>query len=308
MIWVFFAALTTLFESLKDVGSKQSLKYFSTYHVAWATQVFTVLFSLPTLAWTGWPHLGPNFLLAILAGGSLNVVAFLLYVQAIQEADLSLTVPLVALTPVFLLATSPLIVHEYPSWGDGVGVVLIVLGSYVLNLRPGQHDWRSPLRAMVKNSGCRKMLLVAFLWSFTSNFDKMGVVNSSAQFWTISLAAFLVLGMLPVLILQRKKTQPGLEVKPAQAWKFLIITGLFSALAIGFQMVAIGMTTVAQVIAIKRMSALLSVGFGHWLFGETGLRERLTGALIMVAGVLIITFSKSVEIATFVTKYSNWVQ
>jgi drug/metabolite transporter (DMT)-like permease len=289
MIWVIFAALTTLFESLKDVGSKQSLKYFSTYHVAWATQVFTVLFSLPTLIWTGWPSLGPNFLLAILAGGSLNVVAFLLYVQALQEADLSLTVPLVALTPVFLLVTSPLIVHEYPGWGDGIGVVLIVLGSYVLNLTPEQRDWRSPLITMVKNPGCRKMLLVAFLWSFTSNFDKMGVVNSSPQFWTISLAAFLVVGMGPILIWQRKKEKPHRQSTP-RSWQLLVITGLFSALAIGFQMVAIGMTTVAQVIAIKRMSALLSVGFGHWLFGEVGLRERLSGALIMVLGVAIITF------------------
>ena len=48
------------------------------------------------------------------------------------------------------------------------------------------------------------------------------------------------------------------------------------------------MAPVAQVIAVKRMSALISVGFGYFLFGETDLRERLLGASIMVSGVAIM--------------------
>jgi uncharacterized membrane protein len=286
MAWFVFAGLTTLFESLKDVASKQSLSYFSPYWVAWVTQVFTVLFSLPVVMAVGWPALGPSFWLAMVAGGSLNVVAFLLYVQALREADLSLTVPLVALTPVFMLVTSPLIVGEYPGWADGLGVLLIVLGSYVLNLGSGASGWLGPLRSMLTNKGCRKMLLVAFLWSFTSNFDKMGVVNSSPQFWSMALAAFLVVGMMPLVWWQGRMGE--FLQRGKKAWGFLVLSGLFSALAIGFQMVAVGMTAVAQVIAVKRMSALLSVGFGHWLFGEKGLRERSLGAAIMVVGVAVI--------------------
>jgi drug/metabolite transporter (DMT)-like permease len=48
------------------------------------------------------------------------------------------------------------------------------------------------------------------------------------------------------------------------------------------------MAPVAQVVAVKRMSTLISVGFGYMLFGETGLRERLLGAAIMVSGVAIM--------------------
>jgi len=49
------------------------------------------------------------------------------------------------------------------------------------------------------------------------------------------------------------------------------------------------MTLVAYVISIKRVSILLSVLWGALLFGETGLRERLVGTLLMLLGVVAVT-------------------
>ena len=54
-------------------------------------------------------------------------------------------------------------------------------------------------------------------------------------------------------------------------------------------MLALTMAPVAQVIAVKRMSTLISVGFGHFFFGEKGMRSRLLGAGIMVSGVVIMS-------------------
>jgi uncharacterized membrane protein len=69
----------------------------------------------------------------------------------------------------------------------------------------------------------------------------------------------------------------------------LILIGLFAALAVSLQMIAISMTLVAYVISIKRVSILLSVLWGALLFGETGLRERLVGTLLMLLGVIAVT-------------------
>jgi drug/metabolite transporter (DMT)-like permease len=294
MTWLIFAILTAFFESLKDVKSKQSLKFFDEYWVTWATQVIAAIVLLPILFWQGLPTIQPQFWTALLIGGTLNIFAFLLYVKAIKEADLSLTVPLVTLTPLFLLLTSPLIVGEKPSGMDTIGVFLIVCGSYILNLKPNQDSWFAPLQAMFKNAGCRKMLFVAFLWSFTSLYDKVGVVNSSAFFWCIALFLYVAAGITPMLIYRwfKRSPQPLAAIERPQ-WQpylpLLLTTGAFSAIGIGFQMAALTMTSVAQVIAIKRMSSLFSVAFGHFLFGEKGLKERLSGALVMVMGVVLMT-------------------
>lgn len=129
------------------------------------------------------------------------------------------------------------------------------------------------------------MLMVAFIWSITSNFDKVGVVNSSPLFWSTALYAYLAVGMFPIAFFnsRHKFKQILPNLKP------IMVVGFFHAIAITFQMIAVTYTLVTQVIAIKRMSALISVLFGHFLFREKGLQERLTGAAIMVFGVIVMT-------------------
>ncbi len=284
MTWLVLAILTAFFESLKDVFSKKSLNFLDEYLVACVGMLVASVSLLPILAVVGIPTLGPNFGMAIVIGGCLNVVAYTLYVKAIRIADLSLTSPLSTLTPLFLLITSPLIVREVPTLWDGVGVFLIVIGSYVLNLKSSSEGFFAPLRSIFRNKGTRMMVVVAFIWSITSTFDKVGVMNSSPIFWAIVLFAFIGLGILPLVILKSKHPIQGMRAH----WKLLLAAGLANGIGVGCQMVAVGLVAVTQVIAVKRLSALISVGFGYFLFGEKGIRERLLGAAIMVSGVVVM--------------------
>ena len=285
MTWLGLAILTAFFESLKDVFSKKSLSFLDEYLVACAGMAIAAISLLPILYIVGIPKLGPNFWLALAIGGSLNVVAYTLYVKAIRLADLSLMSPLSTLTPLFLLITSPLIVQEVPTIYDAFGVFLIVIGSYVLNLNAAADGVFGPLRSIFKNKGTRMMVMVAFIWSITSTFDKVGVKNSSPIFWAIVLFGFIGLGILPLVILKSKNPIQGIR----SHWRLLLAAGVANGIGVGCQMVAVGMVAVTQVIAVKRMSSLVSVGFGYFVFGEKGIRERLLGAGIMVAGVVVMT-------------------
>ena len=66
--------------------------------------------------------------------------------------------------------------------------------------------------------------------------------------------------------------------------------GDLQALALIFQMIAIKMTLVPYLIAVKRTSVIMTSLFGLFLFKEKGLRERLIGVVLMVLGVLMISF------------------
>lgn len=291
MLWFFLSSGTALCEALKDATGKQALKSLDEYSVLLGfSTVGALLMGSFMLATEGLPILGPGYKQALLIGGGLNILAFTLYCRAIKTADLSLTVPLVTLTPLFLLVTSPIIVGEWPTQFDAIGVILLIVGSYVLNFKPTQGFTLAPLQAIMTNPGSRTMVGVAFLWSITSNFDKVGTLNSSSLFWGMSLFATVAMGMVPFVV--QRILQNGLQsvTHPLKGQaKFVILAGVFIAIGVSLQFTALTMAPVAQVVAVKRMSALISVGLGYVLFGETDLRERLLGAAIMVSGVAIMS-------------------
>ncbi|NJK67823.1 MAG: EamA family transporter [Microcoleus sp. CSU_2_2] len=285
MIWLILGILTAFFEAVKDVFSKQNLKKSDEYVVAWSLSFFSVIFLTPWVLYTGIPALNTQFAIALLIGGSINAVTAVLYIKAIKVSDLSLTVPLVALTPLFMLLTSPLIVGEYPNFFDCIGILLIVAGSYLLNIKEQSQGYLAPFKALLKEPGPKFMLIVAFLWSITSNFDKIGVQNSSPIFWLFSLFGTMSVLLLPILL--HKTPNPSRKI--LKQLPMLAAMGFFNAVGVLCQMQALTLTLVVQVIALKRTSVLMGVLFGHFIFKEKDIQQRLLGAAIMVLGVFFIS-------------------
>ncbi len=285
MEWIGYSFLTAIFESLKDVLGKKSLEKCNEYIVAWSLRIFALPFILPLLVFTKEMVLGNRFWPALLVGGTLNIVTTILYMKAIKTSDLSVTVPMLTFTPLFLLLTSPFIVGEFPSLKGVFGILLIVTGSYLLHLKEKKKGLLAPFKAIVKEKGPRLMLAVAFIWSITSNIDKVGIQNSSIVHWAIAMHIFAIFAMIPVIWVTSRSSI-------SQVWKrqkVLFPMGFVNALKYIFQMAAIQLTLVAYVISIKRTSAILSVVLGFLIFKEKGFRERLTGSIIMILGVLLIT-------------------
>ena len=69
----------------------------------------------------------------------------------------------------------------------------------------------------------------------------------------------------------------------------LTLLGLFTALGLISQMLAINIGLVPYVIAIKRLSIVFGVIVGAVVFKEKDLKLRLCGAIIMLAGVFLTT-------------------
>ena len=285
MLWVVLAVLTAVSESLKDLFSKRSVDGVDPYVVSWALRFFALFLVGPVLLLEGIPALGDDFWWSLVVDAVLNVLAAILYTHALQRGDLSATVPIITFTPLFLLATSPLIVGEFPTVIGGAGIVLIVVGSYLLNVRERSHGALAPLRALLHEPAARMMLGVAFIYSITSNIDKIGVQSSSPVFWSFAVSLLMTLMLTPVAF--RRARASTVPLRPR--FSTLALAGVFAGLVVIFQMTAIELTLVAYVVAVKRTSTIMSVLLGHFVLGEEGLRERLSGAIVMVLGVVLIT-------------------
>lgn len=287
MVWQLFAFLAAFFSSVSGIFSKKNLKLMDEYVVSASFRFFALPFVLPILLFIEIPPIGSHFWLALIGWVSSATIALILAFRALRHSDMSLTTPMIAFTPLFLLITSPIINNEFPSLLGLVGVLVIVAGSYLMNIKEMKRGYLEPFKALIKQQGPRLTLIAAFMWSITSNFDKIGIQNSSPLFWPIATTLTAAAVMLPIVLLKSKNSIGKIPTN----WKTLAPVGLFSALTLVFQMFALSLTLVAYVISIKRLSAVMSVIWGKLFFKEKGIRERLIGAVIMVLGVVLITLS-----------------
>lgn len=287
MIWFVFAILTAFFESMKNLFSKKSLKDIDEYVAAWSLSFFALPFLIPLLFFIKIPSLGTNFFPSLLIASFTGIIASILYMKAIKHSDLSITIPIVAFTPLFLLITSPLIVHEFPNAFGLLGVILIVIGSYVLNIKEKRKGYLKPFKALFKERGPKLMLIVALLWAIGTNYDKICVQNSSPIFYVI---INLLFDSLVLSIIMLYKSRKNLQQIRGNI-KSLIPIGFSWALTMVFQMTAINLTLVSYVMSVKRLNIIFSVLIGYFVFKEKGIKERLAGAIIMVLGVILIALS-----------------
>ena len=285
MFWALLALGTAFFEAVKDALSKRQLVMSDEYLLAWSYCAFGMPLTGLYLWWDGIPSMGNDFLWALILGVGMNMVAGTLYMRAIKISDLSLTLPMLTFTPLFMLGTSPLILGEFPDMGGATGMLLIIAGAYGMHSVRGPRGLLAPFRALWNEPGPRIMLLVAFLWSFTANLDKVGVTNSSPAFWLFCFFSAMSLGLLPVVLL--KSHRPWLQLR--RNCKALSLVGLCGSLALVLQMWAITLTLAAYVVSVKRMSVVFGVFFGHFVFGEKDLARRVACAALMVAGVALIS-------------------
>ena len=99
------------------------------------------------------PPIEPAFFWAAGLALPAEVAALFCYLRAIQVSPLSLTMPFMAFTPLFVIGTGWLFLDELPSVAGMSGVVLVVAGAYALNLHQVRRGWAAPMLAVTREKG-----------------------------------------------------------------------------------------------------------------------------------------------------------
>ncbi|MBI5027027.1 MAG: DMT family transporter, partial [Nitrospirae bacterium] len=160
MLWIVYSLLCAFFFATSDALTKKALSSKNEYHVLWLRLLFSLPILVASVLVTGIPPLDAVFIYSVIIALPLEIVAAVLYVKALKKSPLGLTVPLLGLTPIFLILTSLIILGEKITVMGGVGIFLISAGGYSLNLHDAKTGLLGPVRALLKEDGSRLMLLV----------------------------------------------------------------------------------------------------------------------------------------------------
>ena len=282
-MWVIFAVLNPVFDSLKGVFSKKASKQVDPLLVSWFNNLIPLFLFSPFLFFIDLKF-NYQFFEALFISGLINITSTILYHRALFKGDISVVIPLLSFTPLFLLFLSPLIVGEFPDTWGLIGTILIVAGSYLLNINLKRQNIFSPLKSLIKEKGTRYMLIVAFIWAISANFDKRGIEASSIYQYIFFINLVVTLGTTIFVFSKRKFSLPELKAE----YKNLLAVGLLTSAVFFVHMTAITLTLVVYVVSIKRTGGMISVFLGYFIFKEKNIRQRFLGSAIMFAGVLLI--------------------
>ncbi len=280
------AIVNAITVSAQDVFIKK-LKGENTFFLIWLRMVsaLPVLAAIVTL-FSSWKIPEPIFWLLILGVSlPLEMFQFWLGMTAVQRSPLSLVAPLASFTSIFLIPIGYIVLGEVPSRLAIVGILAIVMGTFVLGWRVGEtRRILESLRNVFAEPGSYLVLASAFLVSIS-----VTVLKRSFQYASPHLTAFYIVAALAVALIPLALARPA--SLPAER-RGLLFSGLgfLSGASLGLHYFGLSLLPAAYYISVKRTSMLWNIFFGRLFFKEDNIRERFTGAILMIAGVVLIAF------------------
>jgi drug/metabolite transporter (DMT)-like permease len=295
--WFVTALFSAFFLASADTLTKKYMSDYSGEELSLVRFGFTGLILAPFCFLNPLPAVPQEFWMWVGLCMPLEWLALLLYMLAIRDSPLYLTLPYLALTPVFSVLTGWVVLGETVSAQGLVGILLVVTGTVLLNIRHvgdresltrradgSRSAWKLFWWAIAHDRGSRYMLGAAFIYSVTSVMSKqaMGFVTpiSFGPFYAVCIGVF-------VLLISGIRKPSSLRVFTRRPALHLFTNGLIAAMVVT-HFIALANVEVAYMITVKRTSLLFGLFYGWMFFGEHHLGQHLVAGSLILGGVACI--------------------
>lgn len=216
---------------------------------------------------------------------TIGGAAYYLGAKGIKYLCLSESSPLYNLGTVIAIFLAVTVLGEKLTLSQVVGVTLIVLGTYILELK-GKNPF-SPFIKLFRSEKIHYILWATFLSSVLAIFTKYSLTYvepmTYAFFHLVLVAASLI-----VLVFTRhngfKDIKKGFQV---HKWAIVAISAL-TVMGALTDIFALKLGEAALFVPVMRTWTLIAVLFGGAFYKERHLRNRLIATAIMLIGVFII--------------------
>lgn len=282
---VLICIVSAFFWAAFDLTRKLTLEKISSINLL---LIFTITQLIIFLIWLFFEDFSINLIPYLLPGITLIIIGLfsaLLFLKAIKQSDLSLTIPLLSLSPMFSSLFSFFFLNEQLSNIQYLGIFLIILGTLILySKKLTIYEIFKSFKIILKNSSAKLMVLVSIIWSLTPVLDKICLKNSS-----VNIHGFIQsLGMITLLIFLFKKDTVQTE-NTKKNWRIILLTVFIGSTATILQFYAILTNYVPIMESIKRsIGQLSSVFLGKIFFNEEVNKPKVVGVIVLSIGVYFI--------------------
>jgi uncharacterized membrane protein len=290
-MWFLYALASAVFASIRRTSEKQLSHKLNHFTIGWTVQLAALPVLLISLLLFGTVYnplqLGWDFWLpTILVWVGFYPLNTYLYINAFKLGELSKILPLSSLGPVVSLLLGWLFLGQVPTAIASLGIFIIMLGIYVLNLK-GRY-LHNPLKIFTADKANLYTLCGLTMVAIAGVLDKRAIDASDPLYYGF----VSTLGAVVTLLVSAKLSGVNEMPKVLQHSKALLTTGTLFGLAYAAYVLALVSGPLAYVTALRSSSALL-IGslIGFTFFREPFTKPKALATVLILVGSLLLIFN-----------------
>jgi len=232
-------------------------------------------------------------LLIIIFISLINSLGAYYLTKAFRHLEISIASPLMGFEPGFVVLLSFLFLKEGITYSQMWGLILTLIGGYLLEVRWG-FSLLQPIREAIKSKYIHYGLLAILIYSFSAIISRY-IVNTNNNF-SLNIYTYLILVHFFVSIILffslMLKYDGIYGIKNGiKNMGWLLLPSSFFSVAHGFfTLFAISLpeANVGLVLAIKRISIFFETLIGGELFHDPNLFMKVIASVIIILGVYLV--------------------
>ena len=225
----------------------------------------------------------------VIASALVHICYFLFLGRSLARSDLSLVYPiargfgpgLVPVLAVFALGETV----SLPAW---VGIAAIMVGIYTMAWWGQLRNFTAPGALAASLPGIGYALLTGLCIASYTLIDKRGVAYIHPFLYLYLMTCGVAVGWLPYIIRNHGVAAVVQEWR-ADPWAVIVASALLF-LAYGLVLTAMTVTDVSYVAPAREVGLLIALALGAYSLRERITAGRIGGAVLIVAGLALITF------------------
>jgi drug/metabolite transporter (DMT)-like permease len=293
MTWFVLAFASAVFSALSTLAEKKSLFSMDALDFSYIVSVVTLVFSIPFFIMAPVQQGLTTSLIILFIKTVLSATAFLFVMLSIKNLELSEALPLLAISPGLVAVLAFFCIGDALSILEWLGIFLIIIGTYVLELKKNNGGIFAPFKTLFKSSKYGYVLGAVVLFTVTSLMDRILLKGYKLPPFTFMAYQQLFYGIVFLLIILCKKRSAVISFKSLdkKMWRFILIVAVFTVAYRYTQIAAVKLAAVGLVLAVKRLSILIAIIIGGKLFNEQNLGRRVVAAIIIIIGISMLVSS-----------------
>lgn len=255
----------------------------------WWYELVGVLFFLPVfLFYFSKEGIGSWWGIAIgVISGIVHGTYWITHAKAYEHGDLSHVYPIMRAAPLLVVPFAWIFLNEHISLVGFVGILLMVLGVYVVNMKSVTlKTVFEPIKSITYERATQWAVVTLLLVTAYSLIDKAGVGIVHPIVFTYY---FTVFGFVFFSFFVFAKKCGLMMHEVGENKKTILLNGFLGVSGYALSLIALTMAHVSYVTGLRQTSVLFAVLMGGQLLQERYRAIRFTAAILMVVGAVLIS-------------------